>query len=87
MNDFWTIVGRRLRTNSVRTENIVGVDPSEDVTIVTLFDTDDKKRCTFVQAPSTYTQQTQGESGRSRRLHWKRTASVSIYDIAHTYTL
>jgi hypothetical protein len=54
---------RRLRTNGVKTVNIVGVDPSEDVIIVTLFDKDYKKLYTFIQTPSSYIQQTQGTSG------------------------
>ena len=54
---------RRLRTNGVKTVNIAGIDPTEDVIIATLFDKDYKKLYTFIQAPSSYIQQTQGSSG------------------------
>ena len=54
---------RRLRTNGVKTVNIAGIDPTEDVIIATLFDKDYKKLYTFIQAPSSHIQQTQGSSG------------------------
>jgi hypothetical protein len=43
--------------------NIVGVDPTEDTFIVTLFDNDYKKRYTSIQTPTIYMQQTQGTNG------------------------
>lgn len=54
---------RRLRTNGVKTINIVGIDPTEDVIIATLFDKDYKKLYTSIQTPQNYIQQTQGISG------------------------
>ena len=54
---------RRLRTNGIKTVNIDGVDPSEDVIIATLFDKDYKKLYTIIQSPSSYMQGTQGTNG------------------------
>mgnify|MGYP000058903517 CR=1 FL=1 len=43
--------------------NIVGVDPTEDTFIATLFDNDYKKLYTSIQTPTIYMQQTQGTNG------------------------
>lgn len=43
--------------------NIVGVDPTEDTFIATLFDNDYKKLYTSIQTPTIYIQQTQGTNG------------------------
>lgn len=43
--------------------NIVGVDPTEDTFIATLFDNDYRKLYTSIQTPTTYIQQTQGTNG------------------------
>lgn len=54
---------RRLRINGVKSLNIAGVDPTEDVIIATLFDKDYKQLYTLIQAPASYIQQTQGTNG------------------------
>jgi hypothetical protein len=54
---------RRLRTNGIKTINITGVNPDDDVIIATLFNKDYKKLYTFIQSPIMYVQQTQGENG------------------------
>ena len=54
---------RRLRTNGVKTLNISGVNPDEDIIIVTLFNHDYKPLYTSIQRPIVFIQQTQGTNG------------------------
>ncbi len=54
---------RRLRSNSVKSITMTGVDPYEDVIISTLFDKDYKRLYTLIQSPIIYVQQTQGTNG------------------------
>ncbi len=54
---------RRLRTNGVKTLNISGVNPDEDIIIATLFNHDYKPLYTSIQSPIVFVQQTQGTNG------------------------
>ena len=54
---------RRLRTNGIKTLNISGVNPYEDIIIATLFNHDYKPLYTSIQSPIVFVQQTQGTNG------------------------